>query len=75
MRTPGRVRLRIRSNFRTSAPQKIDAPQEVLDLIEKRKDAKKAKDFALADKIRSEIAALGYEIKDTREGVTVTKIQ
>ncbi len=54
--------------------QKIDAPQEVLDLIEKRKEAKKAKDFALADSIRSQIVELGYEIKDTREGVVVTKL-
>ena len=54
--------------------QKIDAPKEVLDLIEKRKEAKKAKDFALADQIRSQITELGYEIKDTREGVVVTKL-
>ena len=54
--------------------RKIDAPQEVIDLIEKRKDAKKAKDFALADQIRAEILSLGYEIKDTREGVVVTKL-
>ncbi len=54
--------------------EKIDAPQEVLDLIEKRKEAKKNKDFALADSIRAQISELGYEIKDTREGVVVTKI-
>ena len=53
--------------------QKIDAPQEVLDLIEQRKAAKKDKNFALADEIRNKISDLGYEIKDTREGVLVTK--
>lgn len=58
----------------TATAPKIDAPKEVLDLIEKRKEAKKAKDFALADKIRAEIGALGYEVKDTREGVVVTKL-
>lgn len=52
---------------------KIDAPQEVLDLIEQRKAAKKDKNFALADEIRAKIAELGYEIKDTREGIIVTK--
>ena len=62
---------------KASAPkqeaQKIDAPQEVLDLIEQRKAAKKDKNFALADEIRAKIADLGYDIKDTREGVIVTK--
>lgn len=53
--------------------QKIDAPQEVLGLIEQRKQAKKEKNFALADEIRAKIADLGYEIKDTREGVLVSK--
>ena len=62
---------------KASAPkqeeQKIDAPQEVLDLIEQRKAAKKDKNFALADEIRAKIADLGYDIKDTREGIIITK--
>lgn len=49
-------------------------PKEVADLIEARKAAKKNKDFALADSIRGQITALGYNILDTREGVKVTKI-
>ena len=52
----------------------VEYPQEVADLIEKRKQAKKDKNFALADEIRSQITALGYSIKDTREGVVVSKI-
>ncbi len=51
-----------------------DYPKEVADLIEERKNAKKEKDFDRADKIRAEIEALGYAIKDTREGVLVTKL-
>lgn len=39
------------------------------DLIAKRADAKKNKDFAQADKIRDELSAMGITIKDTREGV------
>lgn len=39
------------------------------DLIAKRADAKKHKDFAQADKIRDELSAMGITIKDTREGV------
>ncbi|MBO6239884.1 MAG: cysteine--tRNA ligase [Butyrivibrio sp.] len=41
----------------------------VLDAIERRANAKKAKDFALADSIRNELLEKGVEIKDTREGV------
>lgn len=42
---------------------------KILELIEKRTEAKKAKDFASADAIRDELAAMGVAIKDTREGV------
>ena len=52
----------------------IDYPQEVADLIEARKEAKKNKDFKKADKIRNKITELGYSILDTREGVKVTKL-
>jgi cysteinyl-tRNA synthetase len=41
----------------------------VLQKIEERSNAKKAKDFAKADAIRDELAAKGITIKDTREGV------
>ncbi len=40
----------------------------VESMIEKRKEAKKAKDFATADAIRDELLQKGVEIKDTREG-------
>ena len=52
---------------------KIDTPQEVLDLVEQRKQAKKDKNFALADEIRNKINDLGYDVKDTRESVVITK--
>lgn len=51
-----------------------DIPQEVLDLAEKRASARKEKNFALADEIRAEITALGYEIKETRQGTEIKKI-
>ena len=42
----------------------------ILEMIEKRKEAKKNKDFALADQIRNELSEKGIIIKDTREGTT-----
>ena len=38
-------------------------------LIQLRKEAKKNKDWATADKIRDELNALGIELKDTKDGV------
>lgn len=48
-------------------------PQEILDLAEQRKQARKNKDFALADKLRDEIAAKGYIIEETRQGTNIKK--
>lgn len=40
----------------------------IQDMIEKRVQAKKDKDFALADKIRNDLDAQGIELQDSREG-------
>lgn len=43
-------------------------PKEVLNLVEQRKVAKSNKDWASADAIRAKINALGYVVKDTKDG-------
>lgn len=48
-------------------------PEEIALLVEKRKEARKNKDFALADKIRDEILENGYIIEETRQGTKVKK--
>lgn len=50
-----------------------EIPADILDLIEQRKTARKAKDFALADKIRDDITARGYIVEETRQGTVVKK--
>ena len=40
----------------------------IKEMIEKRNDAKKNKDYALADSIRDELAGMGITLKDTRNG-------
>lgn len=46
-----------------------EAYGKVVDmLLQMRIDAKANKDWALADKIRNELTALGFEIKDTKDG-------
>ena len=44
-----------------------------MDLVAARGEARKAKDFAKADEIRAQIEALGYEVKETRQGTQVSK--
>ena len=51
----------------------VEAPAEVLALVEARKAARQAKDFAKADEIRAQIQALGWEIRETRQGTTLEK--
>lgn len=50
----------------------IDDP-EALALLKKRTEAKQAKDWALADRLRSELDALGYLVKDTASGPSLEK--
>ena len=50
-----------------------DIPAEIAELIEQRKAARKAKDFAAADAIRDKIAEMGYIVEETRQGTKVTK--
>ena len=45
------------------------SPEEIEALIEERRNAKKAKDFAKADSIRAELLEKGVVIEDTRAGV------
>lgn len=45
-----------------------DLEKYILDMISKRNDAKKEKNYALADEIRNELLEKGIMIKDTREG-------
>ena len=50
--------------------KKADNEEEILALIEKRNEAKKNKDYDLADSIRNELLDKGIELIDTREGTT-----
>ncbi len=51
-----------------------DTPEEILELVKARAEAKKAKNFAEADAIRAKVAALGYIIEDTPSGAKVKRL-
>ena len=55
------------------APEKIDVPADIAALAEARLAAKKEKNWAEADRLRAEIAAKGYAIKDTKDGYVIEK--
>lgn len=52
---------------------KAEIPQEILDLVSARTQAKKDKDFALADQLRQDIVSRGYNLTDTKDGPVITK--
>ena len=45
-----------------------------MELVAKRTEAKKNKDYALADTIRGQITEKGYSVKDTPNGPVVEKL-
>lgn len=51
--------------------QKIDVPENVLELAKSRAEAKVQKNYALADSIRAEIDALGYSVIDKKDGYEI----
>ncbi len=52
-----------------------ELPEEILRKIKEREEARKRKDFALADKIRDELKEMGIILEDTREGTRWRKIK
>ena len=49
-----------------------EMPPEVKSLLEERAAARAAKDWAKSDRLRDEIASLGWQVKDSKEGQTCT---
>lgn len=64
----------IRHTFGCFNPVEEEIPEEVVALTEKRQAARDAKDFAESDRLRDEIAAMGYEVRDGAEGQQVKKL-
>jgi len=48
-----------------------EIPAEILQMVEDREDARKARDFARSDELRDQILAAGYLIDDTPRGARV----
>ena len=51
-----------------------EIPQEILDLVEQRKIARQDKNWTESDRLRDLITEKGYSVKDTKDGVEVSKL-
>ena len=54
--------------------EKQELPEEVLKIIEERKQARANKDWNLSDELRDKLIDMGYSVKDTKDGMEVNKI-
>ena len=63
--------LGLRDDHAANNDAREEAYGHVVDMVlDLRAQAKAAKDWATSDRIRDELAALGFEVKDTKEGAT-----
>ena len=54
--------------------KEIEIPEEVLKLVEARKQARQEKNWAESDRLRDLIKEKGYEVKDTKEGMEISEL-
>jgi cysteinyl-tRNA synthetase len=47
----------------------------VLALVAERQSARAAKDWPKADSVRQQLAALGWQVKDTPQGPEIAKVE
>lgn len=50
-----------------------ELPEEVMELVDEREQARLSRDFGIADDLRAKIERLGYTVKDSAEGPKVSK--
>ncbi len=53
--------------------QSQEVPAEVIAIAEKRAVARQNKDWAMSDKLRDELLGLGYIVKDSKDGYSLSK--
>ena len=55
--------------------QKQEIPEEILQLLAQRQQARQEKNWAESDRLRDEIKEKGYMVKDGKDGATVEKVK
>ncbi len=69
---PPGVQLRASLDFKGEL-QAVHIPAEIAELVRQREEARLAKDFQKSDELRDELSARGWEMRDTKEGYTITQ--
>lgn len=62
------------SNKYSKEQEKIDLPVEIKELLERRKKARQEKNWQESDNIRDILKEKGYQVKDTKDGMSIQKI-
>ena len=60
--------------FEAQTEKQADIPAEIAEMAQARWDAKKSRNFALADELRQKLTALGWSVLDGKDGFEVKKI-
>lgn len=55
--------------------ESLELEPEIKEMIERRQQARKEKDWRLADELRDKLKSIGITLEDTPEGVKVSRIQ
>lgn len=76
--SPGQARSLVAWKVRIDSvlalePEAAEVPPEVAELLARRAEARANKDWAASDRLRDELLALGWEVKDTREGQKIKR--
>ena len=59
--------------FFENEKKSVEIPDEVRSILDQRAEARKAKNWAESDRLRDELAAMGWQVKDSKDGQTCTK--
>lgn len=62
-------------NSAASSNSEDEAPSELLELLQQRAEARRAKDYARADEIRDTITKAGFTILDTSQGAKLQRLE
>lgn len=62
---------KINSVFGLVLSGQAEIPEEIKDLVQKREDARKGKDFKKSDDLRAIIEKKGYILEDTKDGTSI----
>jgi len=64
---------RINTVLDLEAETEVAVPDEVAQLVQQRENARREKNWKLSDELRQRISALGWEVRDTKDGPKLTR--